>query len=132
MGIIQFSGARLTLAGVGLALWCALTFAVLGRGTPLPFDPPRRLVMVPPRQETRRVTLARRLVEFVAHPARAAGPHLEPVPVELKSPAALVRAPIADIPSIFKLRKETLNQRVHDRFSTLIKFQVALCDVSCV
>ena len=28
------------LAGVGLALWCALTFAVIGRGTPLPFDPP--------------------------------------------------------------------------------------------
>ena len=46
--------------------------------------------------------------------------------------SALVRAPIADIPSIFKLRKETLNKRVLDRFSSLIKFQVALCDVSCV
>ena len=40
IGIIQFVAATFTLAGVGLALWCALTFAVLGRGTPLPFDPP--------------------------------------------------------------------------------------------
>jgi len=48
MGIIQFVGATLTLAGVGLAFWCALTFAVLGRGTPLPFDPPRRLVIAGP------------------------------------------------------------------------------------
>lgn len=48
IGIIQFVAATFTLAGVGLALWCALTFAVLGRGTPLPFDPPRRLVRVGP------------------------------------------------------------------------------------
>ena len=41
-------GATLTFAGVGLALWCALMFAVLGRGTPLPFDPPRRLVIAGP------------------------------------------------------------------------------------
>lgn len=33
-------------AGGGtLAIWCILTFAVLGRGTPAPFDPPRRLVV---------------------------------------------------------------------------------------
>lgn len=48
MGITQFVGAMLTLAGVGLVLWCAFTFAVLGRGTPLPFDPPRRLVIAGP------------------------------------------------------------------------------------
>jgi protein-S-isoprenylcysteine O-methyltransferase Ste14 len=47
-GIVQFGGAMLTLAGVGLALWCALTFAVIGRGTPLPFDPPRLLVIAGP------------------------------------------------------------------------------------
>lgn len=56
MGIIQFSGATLTLAGVGLALWCALTFAVLGRGTPLPFDPPRRLVIAGPYRWVRNPT----------------------------------------------------------------------------
>lgn len=47
-GISQFAGAMITLAGVGLALWCALTFALVGRGTPLPFDPPRRLVIAGP------------------------------------------------------------------------------------
>ena len=47
-GLGQVAGATLTLAGAGLALWCALTFAVLGRGTPLPFDPPQRLVVAGP------------------------------------------------------------------------------------
>lgn len=47
-GIVQFAGAALALAGAGLALWCAFTFAVIGRGTPLPFDPPRRLVVAGP------------------------------------------------------------------------------------
>jgi protein-S-isoprenylcysteine O-methyltransferase Ste14 len=53
VGIIQFGGATFTLAGVGLALWCAHTFAVLGRGTPLPFDPPRRLVIAGPYRRVR-------------------------------------------------------------------------------
>ena len=26
-------------------MWCILSFAVIGRGTPAPFDPPRRLVV---------------------------------------------------------------------------------------
>lgn len=30
--------------GIALALACAATFVVLGRGTPAPFDPPRELV----------------------------------------------------------------------------------------
>ena len=47
-GLRQFAGATLAVAGVGLALWCAAVFAVLGRGTPLPFDPPRRLVIAGP------------------------------------------------------------------------------------
>ena len=28
-----------------LALWCVFTFPVIGKGTPAPFDPPRRLVV---------------------------------------------------------------------------------------
>ena len=32
------------LAGGILALACVLTFAFVGKGTPAPFDPPRRLV----------------------------------------------------------------------------------------
>lgn len=47
-GIIQLAGATIALAGAGLAVWCAFTFAVLGRGTPLPFDPPQRLVITGP------------------------------------------------------------------------------------
>lgn len=33
--------------GLGLAIsfWCAMEFAIRGRGTPAPFDPPRRLVV---------------------------------------------------------------------------------------
>jgi protein-S-isoprenylcysteine O-methyltransferase Ste14 len=31
-------------AGALLALWCILTFVSVGKGTPAPFDPPRRLV----------------------------------------------------------------------------------------
>lgn len=52
-GILQFAGAAITLAGAGLALWCAVTFAVVGRGTPLPFDPPRRLVIAGPYRSVR-------------------------------------------------------------------------------
>jgi protein-S-isoprenylcysteine O-methyltransferase Ste14 len=31
--------------GFGLSFWCAMEFAVRGRGTPAPFDPPRKLVV---------------------------------------------------------------------------------------
>ena len=30
--------------GAAIALWCIYTFALVGKGTPAPFDPPRRLV----------------------------------------------------------------------------------------
>jgi hypothetical protein len=32
-------------AGAAVALCCIFTFATIGRGTPAPFDPPRRLVI---------------------------------------------------------------------------------------
>ena len=35
-------------SGAVLALWCIATFIVIGRGTPAPFDPPRRLVVAGP------------------------------------------------------------------------------------
>jgi protein-S-isoprenylcysteine O-methyltransferase Ste14 len=31
--------------GAALAVWCVLAFAIVGKGTPAPFDPPRRLVV---------------------------------------------------------------------------------------
>jgi protein-S-isoprenylcysteine O-methyltransferase Ste14 len=45
LGAAQVAGGLLAAAGGALALWCILSFAVLGRGTPAPFDPPRRLVV---------------------------------------------------------------------------------------
>jgi protein-S-isoprenylcysteine O-methyltransferase Ste14 len=44
-GPAQVVGGIVTAGGVLLALACVLTFALVGRGTPAPFDPPRRLVV---------------------------------------------------------------------------------------
>lgn len=44
MGAAQVIGAAVTAFGAALTVWCVLTFALAGRGTPAPFDPPRRLV----------------------------------------------------------------------------------------
>jgi len=33
------------IIGSGVILWCIISFAMLGKGTPAPFDPPRRLVV---------------------------------------------------------------------------------------
>ena len=34
--------------GLPLSLWCVILFAVRGRGTPAPWDPPRRFIAVGP------------------------------------------------------------------------------------
>lgn len=44
-GLMQILGMVVAAAGGALALWCILSFATLGRGTPAPFDPPRQLVV---------------------------------------------------------------------------------------
>lgn len=44
-GLPLIIGRMLAVIGALLALWSALTFALVGRGTPAPFDPPRRLVV---------------------------------------------------------------------------------------
>jgi protein-S-isoprenylcysteine O-methyltransferase Ste14 len=41
----QIGGMILGAIGAAFALWCILTFAFIGKGTPAPFDPPRRLVI---------------------------------------------------------------------------------------
>lgn len=48
IGAIELLGVVVGVAGGALAIWCILTFAVIGRGTPAPFDPPRRLVIAGP------------------------------------------------------------------------------------
>lgn len=44
IGFVQIAGIVLVAAGGALALSCVLAFALVGKGTPAPFDPPRRLV----------------------------------------------------------------------------------------
>jgi protein-S-isoprenylcysteine O-methyltransferase Ste14 len=44
-GIAQVVGLVVTAIGATIAVWCILHFAIVGRGTPAPFDPPRRLVV---------------------------------------------------------------------------------------
>ena len=44
LGPAQFAGMVVTALGATIALSCILTFVFIGRGTPAPFDPPRRLV----------------------------------------------------------------------------------------
>ena len=41
----QVAGMMLVTIGTLIALWCVLTFVFIGKGTPAPFDPPRKLVV---------------------------------------------------------------------------------------
>lgn len=45
LGPAQAIGMAIAFLGGALALACILAFAFIGRGTPAPFDPPRRLVI---------------------------------------------------------------------------------------
>jgi protein-S-isoprenylcysteine O-methyltransferase Ste14 len=45
IGAWQIAGMLFGVFGAALALACILTFVFVGRGTPAPFDPPRRLVV---------------------------------------------------------------------------------------
>lgn len=45
LAVEQVAGMTIGIVGSAVALWCVLTFALVGRGTPAPFDPPRRLVI---------------------------------------------------------------------------------------
>src|SRR6185295_15862711 len=53
LGAAQVAGMLLGAAGAALALACILTFVFVGRGTPAPFDPPRRLVVQGPYRHVR-------------------------------------------------------------------------------
>jgi protein-S-isoprenylcysteine O-methyltransferase Ste14 len=45
LGPAQWTAMVLGAAGAFVALWCVGAFAWIGKGTPAPFDPPRRLVI---------------------------------------------------------------------------------------
>jgi protein-S-isoprenylcysteine O-methyltransferase Ste14 len=44
-GAPQVAGMIFVTIGALIALWCVLTFVFIGKGTPAPFDPPRKLVI---------------------------------------------------------------------------------------
>ena len=48
-----YAGAALIGLGAALMVWCWWEFATRGRGTPAPFDPPRRLVVAGPYRHVR-------------------------------------------------------------------------------
>src|SRR5256884_9318039 len=45
IGAPHIAGMIIADVGAAIALWCVLTFAFIGKGTPAPFDPPRKLVI---------------------------------------------------------------------------------------
>src|SRR5215472_5031514 len=44
-GAPQVAGMIMVTIGTVIALWCVFTFVFVGKGTPAPFDPPRKLVI---------------------------------------------------------------------------------------
>src|SRR5262245_1093920 len=48
IGVEQVAGMIVGGVGALIALWSIFTFAFIGKGTPAPFDPPRRLVIEGP------------------------------------------------------------------------------------
>lgn len=52
-GAMEVLGLIVAATGGALALWCVLSFSRVGRGTPAPFDPPRRLVQQGPYRHVR-------------------------------------------------------------------------------
>jgi len=44
-GAPQVAGMTMVTIGTVIALWCVFTFVFIGKGTPAPFDPPRKLVI---------------------------------------------------------------------------------------
>src|SRR2546430_504602 len=45
IGAQQVTAMLVAAVGAAIALWCIFPFASVGRGTPIPLDPPRRLVI---------------------------------------------------------------------------------------
>jgi protein-S-isoprenylcysteine O-methyltransferase Ste14 len=46
LGTAHLMGFTLLLPGVAIIIWCFIDFIRRGRGTPAPYDPPRKLVVV--------------------------------------------------------------------------------------
>jgi protein-S-isoprenylcysteine O-methyltransferase Ste14 len=48
IGTTQIVGLELLALGAALGVWSIVTFALVGKGTPAPFDPPRKVVATGP------------------------------------------------------------------------------------
>ena len=48
IGVQQIAGIVIGTLGMAVALWCVFTFTSKGKGTPAPFDAPRKLVVQGP------------------------------------------------------------------------------------
>src|SRR5436309_14039932 len=44
-GVPQVAGLIIVAIGTAIALWSVFTFVFIGKGTPAPFDPPKKLVI---------------------------------------------------------------------------------------
>ncbi|HSM71467.1 MAG TPA: isoprenylcysteine carboxylmethyltransferase family protein [Anaerolineales bacterium] len=53
IGLPQIAGMVIGTLGGVIAFWCIFTFITIGKGTPAPFDPPRKLVTRGPYQFVR-------------------------------------------------------------------------------
>jgi len=53
IGLSQIIGMFIGTLGGVIAFWCIFTFITIGKGTPAPFDPPRKLVTRGPYQFVR-------------------------------------------------------------------------------
>jgi hypothetical protein len=45
LGTAHLLGLTLLLPGIAIIIWCFIDFVRRGRGTPAPYDPPRKLVV---------------------------------------------------------------------------------------
>jgi protein-S-isoprenylcysteine O-methyltransferase Ste14 len=67
VGIISFLALPLWLIGGLIVLWCFWDFTFRGRGTPLPSDPPKKLVITGPYRYVRNPIYAGVYAIFLGH-----------------------------------------------------------------
>jgi protein-S-isoprenylcysteine O-methyltransferase Ste14 len=72
----SFLGILPLALGVALMLWCWRDFAVRGRGTPAPFDPPRSLVIAGPYRWVRNPMYVAGMLVLLGEAANFAEPRL--------------------------------------------------------
>ncbi len=66
-GVLSFLAIPLWLIGSLIVLWCFRDFTFKGRGTPLPMDPPKELVLTGPYRYVRNPIYAAAGLIFVGH-----------------------------------------------------------------